>query len=54
MTDGPIVIDASVVVEYLVESPLTPFASRLFGRLLDTAVEVELWAPDLVYASWGG
>jgi predicted nucleic acid-binding protein len=47
---GPVVIDASVVVEYLVTSRYTLHASRLFGRLLDPDASLELWAPDLIYA----
>ena len=45
---GPVVIDASVVVEYLIASPLTLQAQAL----VRTGVErdVELWAPDLLYA----
>jgi predicted nucleic acid-binding protein len=45
---GPVVIDASVVVEYLIVSPFTPQAQAL----LRTGVErdVEFWAPDLLYA----
>jgi predicted nucleic acid-binding protein len=46
---GPVVVDASVVVEYLVELRLAAQATRLFRRLLDPAAEIELWAPDLVY-----
>ena len=49
MISGPVVIDASVVVEYLVASRLTRQASRLFRRLLEADVEIELWAPDLIY-----
>jgi predicted nucleic acid-binding protein len=45
---GPVVVDASVVVEYLVELRLTAQASRLFAGLLDDP-QTELWAPDLVY-----
>ena len=49
MIGGPVVVDASVVVEYLVELRLTRAATRLFAGLLDDR-ETELWAPDLVYA----
>ena len=44
---GPVVIDASAVVEYLVELTLTEPATRLFH--LAAEGRVELWAPDLVY-----
>jgi predicted nucleic acid-binding protein len=46
---GPVVVDASVVVEYLVELRLAAQATRLFRRLLDPDTEIELWAPDLIY-----
>ena len=49
MIAGPVVIDASVVVEYLVALKLTKEASRLFARLLDVDAELELWAPDLMF-----
>jgi len=45
---GPVVIDASAVVEYLVELTLAAPATRLFH--LAAEGRVELWAPDLVYA----
>lgn len=45
---GPVVIDASAVVEYLVVLSLTDAATRLFHLAADG--RVELWAPDLVYA----
>jgi predicted nucleic acid-binding protein len=45
---GPVVIDASAVVEYLVVLTLTEAATRLFHLAADG--RVELWAPDLVYA----
>lgn len=44
---GPVVVDASAVVEYLVELELTAPATRLFH--LAAEGRVELWAPDLVY-----
>ena len=44
---GPVVIDASAVVEYLVELTLSGPATRLFHRMAEG--RVELWAPDLVY-----
>ncbi len=45
---GPVVIDASAVVEYLVVLTLTDAATRLFR--LAAHGRVELWAPDLVYS----
>lgn len=45
---GPVVIDASAVVEYVVELSLTDAATRLFR--LAAAGHVELWGPDLVFA----
>lgn len=45
---GPVVIDASAVVEYVVVLTLTDAATRLFHRAADGSVE--LWAPDLVYS----
>src|SRR5690606_23876015 len=45
---GPLVIDASCVVEYLVELTHTDAATRLFH--LAARGSVDLWAPDLVYA----
>ncbi len=45
---GPVVIDASAVVEYLVVLTLTDAATRLFHSAADG--RVELWAPDLVFA----
>ncbi len=50
MIRGQIVIDASVVVEYLVELTLTKKASELFDPLRDPNEELDLWAPDLIYA----
>jgi predicted nucleic acid-binding protein len=44
---GPVVIDASAVVEYLVELTLPDPATRLFRRVAEG--RVELWAPDLVH-----
>ncbi len=44
---GPVVIDASVAVEYLVSSPLTPHAQALLRSVVER--DVELWAPDLLY-----
>ncbi len=45
---GPLVIDASVAVEYLVALSLTAQAQAVFRRVVDG--DVELWAPDLIYA----
>jgi predicted nucleic acid-binding protein len=45
---GPLVIDASCVVEYLVDLTHTDVATRLFH--LAARGSVEFWAPDLVYA----
>jgi predicted nucleic acid-binding protein len=42
-----VVIDASAVVEYLVELTLPDPATRLFHRVAEG--RVELWAPDLVH-----
>ncbi len=50
MTQGPVVVDASVVVEYLVDLSLTQRAIDLFGILRDPEKDLELWAPDLIYA----
>ncbi len=44
---GPVVVDASVVVEYLVVLRHTEPATRLFHRVARGGIE--LWAPDLVY-----
>lgn len=45
---GPVVVDASCAVEYLVRLTLTDAATRLFH--LAARGTVELWAPDLVYS----
>lgn len=42
---GPVVVDASVAVEYVVAISLT--AQALFRATVDR--DVELWAPDLLY-----
>jgi predicted nucleic acid-binding protein len=47
LVDGPVVIDASVAVEYLVAISLTAQARALFGSVVER--DVELWAPDLLY-----
>ncbi|MGH7335356.1 MAG: type II toxin-antitoxin system VapC family toxin [Candidatus Rokuibacteriota bacterium] len=44
---GPVVIDASVAVEYLIRSALTPHAQALLRSVVDH--DVELWAPALLY-----
>jgi predicted nucleic acid-binding protein len=44
---GPVVADASVVVEYLVELSHAEAATKLFHLAADG--RVDLWAPDLVY-----
>jgi predicted nucleic acid-binding protein len=44
---GPLVIDASVAVEYLVVLRLAPQARWLFRAIAER--DVELWAPDLLY-----
>jgi predicted nucleic acid-binding protein len=46
---GPVVVDASVVVEYLVALRFTRQARRFFAGLLDPDDALELWAPDLLY-----
>lgn len=44
-----LVVDASVVVEYLVDLTYVEHATRVFRRLVDEPGGA-LWAPDLVYA----
>lgn len=44
---GPVVIDASVAVEYLVALSLTRQAAAVFRAVVDH--DVELLAPDLIY-----
>ena len=46
--EGPVVVDASVVVEYLVDLGHAAAATRVVRSGLDTAAE--LWAPDLVFS----
>jgi predicted nucleic acid-binding protein len=46
---GPVVIDASVVVEYLIDLGLIREARVLFGHLLDPDGRFQLWAPDLIF-----
>lgn len=41
-------VDASVAVEYLIASSLTARAQALMRTVIDG--DVELWAPDLIYA----
>jgi predicted nucleic acid-binding protein len=48
MIPGVLVVDASVVVEYLVELTLTREAKRLFDMLREPE-GMEFWAPDLIY-----
>lgn len=50
MITGPVVIDASVVVELLVDLGNTDPVDRLFDRLADDDSGLEGWAPDLIYA----
>jgi predicted nucleic acid-binding protein len=47
MTPGPLVVDASVVVENLVRLEHAASAMRLFVRANEQ--EQDLWAPDLIY-----
>ena len=49
MIRGAVVIDASVVVEYLTVLTLTDEATRFFAGLADPDLDRELWAPDLIY-----
>lgn len=44
---GPLVLDASVAVEYLVSLRFTAQAQLLIRGVLDR--DIELWAPDLLY-----
>jgi predicted nucleic acid-binding protein len=44
---GPVIVDASVAVEYLVAFSMTRQAQALFRTSVDG--DVELWAPDLLY-----
>ena len=48
MISGVAVVDASVVVEYLVELQLAEQATRFFAGLV-AEPPLELWAPDLIY-----
>ena len=48
MTGSDVVVDATVVLEYLVQSRSSAEASRLFARVVED--ELRLWAPDLIYA----
>jgi predicted nucleic acid-binding protein len=49
MMTGTVVIDASVVVEYLVELKFTEEATRFFAGLVTPGSDLELWAPDLIF-----
>ena len=49
MIRGPIVVDASVVVEYVVELEHTMEATSFFRSLLDPDHDADLWSPDLLY-----
>lgn len=49
MIHGPVVVDASVVVEYLVQLTHTAAATVLFARLAAPDSTVRFYAPDLVY-----
>lgn len=48
MSDADAVVDASVVLGYLVRSRSSEAASRLFARVAED--DLRLWAPDLIYA----
>jgi predicted nucleic acid-binding protein len=45
-----VVIDASVVVEFLVRHEYTVHADLLFDELADPESTLQLWAPDLLFA----
>jgi predicted nucleic acid-binding protein len=47
---GAVVVDASVVVEFLVDLGRARQAARVFFGLLAPDPTLEIWAPDLVYA----
>jgi predicted nucleic acid-binding protein len=47
MISGPVVVDASVLVEYLLPGDLWPAAQRVIGDF--AAGDIEIWAPDLLY-----
>ncbi|MFQ5665949.1 MAG: type II toxin-antitoxin system VapC family toxin [Candidatus Binatia bacterium] len=49
MISGPVVVDASVVVEYLVVLTHTDRATALFRRLTREETGFQLIAPDLIY-----
>jgi predicted nucleic acid-binding protein len=47
---GPVVVDASVAVELLVDLGLAEAADRFWARVLRAEAErVEPWAPDLIF-----
>lgn len=51
MISGPVVVDASVAVELLVDLGLADAADRFWARVLGTdSARVEPWAPDLIFA----
>ncbi len=50
MISGAVVVDASVVVELLVDLGRARQAAHLFSGLLAPDSTLEIWAPDLVYA----
>ena len=50
MISGPTVVDASVVVEYLIELQLAAHATRFFAGLVSGEGDLQLWAPDLIFA----
>ncbi|HVO24867.1 MAG TPA: type II toxin-antitoxin system VapC family toxin [Candidatus Margulisiibacteriota bacterium] len=50
MISGAVVVDASVVVEFLVDLGRARQAARVFSGLLAPERSLEIWAPDLVYA----
>ena len=45
---GPVVVDASVTVEYLVGLSFTTQAEAIFRSVVDR--DTDLWGPDLLYA----
>jgi predicted nucleic acid-binding protein len=45
-----VVIDASVVIEFLVQLRYTAHADLLFRELTESESTLQLWAPDLLFA----